>query len=99
MTDEEKKAIEIFQKYIDFCKNNKECREELKNCFGCTVEVEEINAMKTILNLIQKQEKVIDEKDKLLSSAIALLMKYGGYENCSYNEVMIALKQIANKLK
>jgi hypothetical protein len=67
MTDEEKKAIERFKEYIAYCDNNKECKEELKQCFGCTIEYEEIKAMKTILNLIQKQEKVIDEMSGYLA--------------------------------
>lgn len=78
LSKEEKEAIEKFREYIDYCENNKECREELKQCFGCSIEVEEINSMKIVLNLIsklqkenEKQGKVIDEMtEHIVSSAI-----------------------------
>ena len=43
-------------------------------------------------------EEIIDEKDKLLAAAIALLIKYGGYKNCSYNDILMILKEITAKM-
>lgn len=51
--------IEILEERINFCKNNTECREELKQCFGCTFEIEEIEAIE---NLIQENKKLKEYK-------------------------------------
>lgn len=41
--------IKILEERINFCKNNTECQEVLNQCFGCTFEVEEIQAIKNII--------------------------------------------------
>lgn len=55
--------IEILEERINFCKNNTECREELNQCFGCTFEIEEIQAIE---NLIQEY-KELKEKINVLN--------------------------------
>ena len=47
--------IEILEERINFCKNNTECREELNQCFGCTFEIEEIQAIE---NLIKENQEL-----------------------------------------
>lgn len=74
--DEEKKAIELIKKQIDFCKNNTECREELNQCFGCTIEVEDVNALEIILNLIEKQEKEIEALKYSIIKATKIIEEY-----------------------
>ena len=51
--------IKILEERVNFCKNNKECREELKQCFGCTFEIEEIQAIENLINKVKSQEKQI----------------------------------------
>ena len=67
MSDEEKKAIELIKKQIDFCKNNTECREELNQCFGCSIEVEDVNALEIFLNLISKLQKENEKQEKVIN--------------------------------
>ena len=55
--------IEILEERINFCKNNTECREELKQCFGCTFEIEEIQAIE---NLIQGYKDLEEQRDSLM---------------------------------
>ena len=54
--------IEILEERINFCKNNTECREELNQCFGCTFEIEEIQALE---NLIKDYKKLKNVYNKL----------------------------------
>lgn len=52
--------IEILEERINFCKNNTECRE-LNQCFGCTFEIEEIQAIE---NLIQENKQLKEHLEK-----------------------------------
>lgn len=60
MLEEEKKAIETLKQTSKQCHNSKECWEN-EDCCDCYVEVEDILAIDTILNLIEKQQKEINE--------------------------------------
>lgn len=57
MTEEEKKAIETMQHWIDYEKQNKDKINKADEL----IKIQEI-----ILNLIQKQQKEIEKKDKII---------------------------------
>lgn len=59
MTDEEKKAIEKLKNTLEQCHNSKECWEN-EDCTDCYVEVEDIMAIDTVLNLLEFKDKLID---------------------------------------
>lgn len=67
MNEKEKKAIEKLKQTTQQCHNSKECWEN-ESCPDCYVEVEDILAIDTILNLIDKQNKVIDEMARMINS-------------------------------
>lgn len=73
----EEEIIKTLQERVDFCKNNTECREELKECFGCSFEVEEIEAIETLLNLYNKEK----EKNEKLNNLIYTKLKLNIIEN------------------
>ena len=56
--------IKVLEERINFCKNNKECREELKQCFGCTFEVEEIQAIENLIKRDKKLEEMLKHRIK-----------------------------------
>lgn len=56
MTNEEKKAIEKLKNTSKQCHNSKECWKN-EECPDCYVEVEDIMAIDTVLNLLEKKDK------------------------------------------
>lgn len=56
MTNEEKEAIEKLKNTSKQCHNSKECWKNEK-CPDCYVEVEDIMAIDTVLNLLEKKDK------------------------------------------
>lgn len=69
LTMKEKKAIEKLKQTTQQCHNSKECWEN-ESCPDCYVEVEDILAIDTILNLIDKQQKEIEKQNKVINELI-----------------------------
>lgn len=55
--------IEILEERINFCKNNTECREQLNQCFGCTFEIEEIQAIENLIKENKELKEKLEEKE------------------------------------
>lgn len=53
-------AIEKLKETAKQCRNSKECWEN-EDCCDCYVEVEDIFAIDTVLNELEKKDKIIDE--------------------------------------
>lgn len=75
MTDEEKKAIEKLKNTSKQCHNSKECWKN-EECPDCYVEVEDIMAIDTVLNLLEKKDNRIKEleSDKEINVKMIELM-------------------------
>lgn len=78
MNEEEKKAIEKLKQTTQQCHNSKECWEN-ESCPDCYVEVEDILAIETVLNLIDKQQKEIEEAIEYIENAKKELYGCGNY--------------------
>ena len=55
----EKQTIEKLKQIVVQCKSSKECWEN-ESCNDCYIEVEDVLAIETVLNLIEKQDKIIN---------------------------------------
>ena len=71
--EEIEKAKERCNSIVEFCKNNKECQKN-KICSDCYIEIEDIFAIKTLLQYTdqleqenKKQSKIIDEMAEYMS--------------------------------
>ena len=60
--EEIEKAKERCDSIIEFCKNNKECQKN-KICTDCYIEIEDIKAMKILLQYIDQLENQIQAKE------------------------------------
>ena len=60
-------AIEKLKETAKQCRNSKECWEN-EDCCDCYVEVEDIFAIETVLNELEKKDKVIDEMADYISN-------------------------------
>ncbi len=54
--EEIEKAKEKCNSIVEFCKNNKECQEN-KICADCYVEIEDISAIRTLLQYTKELEQ------------------------------------------
>lgn len=74
MSEEEKEAIESLKKLVQLRKNK---RGEIKHdtCIYSTKDLE------IILNLIQKQQKAIEKKDKIIDEIHKEIREHIGFEN------------------
>ena len=86
MTEEEKKAIEKLKETSKQCHNSKECWEN-EDCCDCYVEIEDILAIDTVVNLIEKQEKVIDEMAKNIENEIGISSKFAFVDLLEFENV------------
>ena len=71
--EEIEKAKEKCNTIVNFCKNNTECQKN-KICSDCYIEIEDISAIKTLLQYIEQVEadnyesnKIIDEMAEQLA--------------------------------
>lgn len=69
MTYKEKEAIEKLKETSKQCHNSKECWEK-EDCPDCYVEVEDIFAIETVLNLLKTQQAEIEKYKYLYQKAL-----------------------------
>ena len=65
--EEIEKAKERCNSIVEFCKNNKECQEN-KICSDCYIEIEDISAIKTLLQYIDQLEEYLERISKQLDN-------------------------------
>lgn len=70
MSEEEKKAIEVLKEMIG---KSKDLREE---DFYSLIGIHQIQAISTVLNLIEKQQKEIEKKDKIIDLMSLAILNY-----------------------
>lgn len=74
------KAKERCNSIVKFCKNNKECQEN-KICSDCYIEIEDVKAIKTLLQYIDQLEQYLERISKQL-------------ENVALDQIPIAIKEL-----
>ena len=70
-------AIKKLKETAKQCRNSKECWEN-EDCCDCYVEVEDIFAIETVLNELEKKDKVIDEMAEYIDN-ITFVDEKGDY--------------------
>ena len=79
--EEIEKSKDRCNSIIEFCENNKECKEN-KICYDCYIEIEDVKAIKTLLQYIEELEEIkgMKESIELAEMDIKSLLKFK-YEN------------------
>lgn len=79
--EEIEKAKDRCNLIIEFCENNKECKEN-KICYDCYIEIEDVKAIKTLLQYIEELEEIkgMKESIELAGMDIKSLLNFK-YEN------------------
>ena len=67
--EEIEKAKEKCNTIVNFCENNQECQKN-KICSDCYIEIEDISAIKTLLQYIEQVEADNYESNKILNEYI-----------------------------
>ena len=67
--EEIEKAKEKCNSIIEFCKNSKECQEN-KICSDCYIEIEDIKAIKTLLQYVKELEADNYEANNIINEYI-----------------------------
>ena len=73
--EEIEKAKEKCNSIIEFCKNNKECQEN-KICSDCYIEIEDISAIRTLLQYIEQLEQENNKQNKMINEMANCLVGF-----------------------
>ena len=91
------KAKDRCNSIIEFCENNKECKEN-NFCSDCYIEIEDIKAIETLLQYIEELEEIkgMKESIELAEMDIKSLLKFK-YENERLKKIIDEMAKEINK--